>query len=268
MKILLVSDLHYALKQYDWTLAVAPNFDLVVIAGDHLDVSGHVEGSVQIVVILKYLQRLKACAPLIVSSGNHDLDMRNAAGEKIALWMNRARALGIPTDGDTVRFGDALVTICPWWDGPDTMAMVQAQIERDAAEPKKSWIWVYHAPPEGSPTSWTGRRFYGDAPLLGWIERHKPDLVFAGHIHEAPFQDGGSWADRIGPTWIFNCGRQLGPTPTHVMIDTEAQEARWVSLDSAQLLRLDRPLQRPFEPITVSPDALLPISPDLGPSRA
>ena len=33
MKFLLVSDLHYALKQYDWTAAAAPDFDVVVIAG-------------------------------------------------------------------------------------------------------------------------------------------------------------------------------------------------------------------------------------------
>ena len=58
MKLLLVSDLHYALKQFDWTTSVAPDFDVVIIAGDHLDVSGQLDGGVQIVVILKYLNRL------------------------------------------------------------------------------------------------------------------------------------------------------------------------------------------------------------------
>ena len=38
MKGLLVSDIHYRLKQLDWLASVAPEFDLVVIAGDHLDV--------------------------------------------------------------------------------------------------------------------------------------------------------------------------------------------------------------------------------------
>ena len=40
MKCLLVSDLHYSLKQFDWVTDVAPSFDVVVIAGDHLDISG------------------------------------------------------------------------------------------------------------------------------------------------------------------------------------------------------------------------------------
>jgi len=35
MKCLLVSDLHYALKQYDWITNVSKDFDVVVIAGDH-----------------------------------------------------------------------------------------------------------------------------------------------------------------------------------------------------------------------------------------
>jgi len=253
MKFLLVSDLHYALKQYDWTASVASEFDVVVIAGDHLDISGHVDGSVQIVVILKYLQRLNACTTLIASSGNHDLDTRDADGEKIARWMTRVRALGIPTDGDTIALGTTLVTVCPWWDGPRAMNAVQAQLERDAGKPKDSWIWVYHAPPDRSPTSWSGRQFYGDAELLSWIETYKPDIVFCGHIHQAPFHEAGSWVDRIGPSWVFNCGQQLGPTPTHVMIDTDAREAIWMSLESAQRVHLDRALQRPFEPLVALP---------------
>ena len=35
--------------------AVLSDFDVVVIAGDHLDVASSVDGGVQIVVILKYL---------------------------------------------------------------------------------------------------------------------------------------------------------------------------------------------------------------------
>ena len=253
MKCLLVSDLHYALKQYDWTMSVADDFDVVVIAGDHLDISGHVDGRVQIVVILKYLQSLKARTRLIVCSGNHDLDTRNEAGEKVARWMSRVRALGIPTDGDSAEIGDTLFTICPWWDGPATRDTVAAQFARDAAKPKKSWIWVYHAPPDGSPTSWAGRRHYGDADLGRWIDEYKPDIVMTGHIHQAPFNNDGSWVDRIGDTWVFNCGQQIGPTPTHIMINTEASEALWFSLAGSQRVPLDRPIERPLAKVTALP---------------
>jgi Icc-related predicted phosphoesterase len=268
MRILLVSDLHYALSQFDWTAAVAAHFDAVVIAGDLLDIASTVDGGVQIIVILKYLKRLKGCTQLIVCSGNQDLDVRDAAGEKIARWMGQVRQMGVPTDRDTIVLGNTLVTICPWWDGPRTKQAVQAQIERDSTIPRTSWIWVYHAPPAGSPTCWDGRHAYGDSELARWIETYKPDFVFAGHIHQAPFESGGSWADRVGPTWVFNCGRQTGPTPCHIIIDTATREAAWFSLAGAEIAHLDQPLHRPL-PSLVDADAWLtpkPLNPDPSPA--
>ena len=256
MKCLLVSDIHYALKQFDWTSSVAADFDVVIIAGDHIDISGHVDGRTQIVVILKYLRRLSTKARLIVSSGNHDLDSRNAAGEKIARWMDEVRDMGVPTDGDSVVIDDTLFTICPWWDGPSTRDEVGAQLARDAGRDKKRWIWVYHAPPDASPTSWTGQRHVGDEHLVRWIEEFAPDIVLTGHIHQSPFCKGGSWVDQIGSTWVFNAGRQIGPSPAHIIFDTDRRMALWFSLAGAEITRLDQPLRRPLEELTALPDWL------------
>jgi hypothetical protein len=54
VRFLPVSDLDYALKQYDRTPEAA-DFDSVAIAGDHLDISNPVNGSIQFVVIRKCL---------------------------------------------------------------------------------------------------------------------------------------------------------------------------------------------------------------------
>ena len=43
MRCLLVSDLHYVLKQFDWVLGTAEQFDVVVVAGDHIDISSSVD---------------------------------------------------------------------------------------------------------------------------------------------------------------------------------------------------------------------------------
>src|SRR5690606_15407107 len=114
---------------------------------------------------------------------------------------------------DTVTVADVTVTLCPWWDGPETLKAVGAQLDAAAATRSGPWIWVYHAPPPDSPVSWNGRRHYGDAALNGWIAKYRPDFVFSGHVHEAPFARDGSWVDRIGDTWVFNAGRQIGPIP-------------------------------------------------------
>jgi Icc-related predicted phosphoesterase len=251
-----VSDLHYALKQFDWTLAMAPRFDVVIVAGDHLDISGHVAGSAQTLVILKYFARLKQRTRLIVSSGNHDLDSRDAAGEKAARWMERVRRLGIPTDGDCAEVDGILFTICPWWDGPAGRDRVAAQLAGDARRRHRPWAWVYHAPPDGSPTSWYHTGYEGDAFLRERIDALAPDFVVSGHIHESPFQKGGSWIDRIGRTWVFNAGRQIGPEPAHVVIDTDRREAMWFSLAGAEQVCLDQPLVRPIPELDRLPDWL------------
>jgi Icc-related predicted phosphoesterase len=230
MKYLLVSDLHYSLRQLDWLQKAADDYDVVVVAGDHLDVSSSVALEAQIVVVLKYLQRIHSRARLVVSSGNHDLNATNAAGEKVASWMSRVRRLGVAADGDTLEIGDTLFTICPWWDGPVARAEVDAQLARDAgARAGRRWVWVYHSPPAQSPTSWTGTRHFGDDDLVGWMACHRPDAVLTGHIHQSPFRTGGSWVDRVGDTWVFNAGREMSSVPCHIVIEPGERRASWFS---------------------------------------
>lgn len=246
MKCLYISDLHYVLKQFDWIASQAARFDLVVIAGDHLDLSSAIDARIQIVVVLKYLAQLREKTRVLVCSGNHDLDARNGDGEKYAHWISRADALGVHTDGSRVRVGDTLFTVCPWWDGPATKACVAQLLERDAAEPCARWVWVYHSPPANSPTSWVGERHIGDDDLSAWIAHYQPDMVMTGHIHQSPFVRGGSWVDRVGKTWVFNPGRQIGTWPAHIMIELDFGEAVWVSLAGGESVRLDAPLVRPI----------------------
>jgi Icc-related predicted phosphoesterase len=110
---------------------------------------------------------------------------------------------------------------------------------RDAAGRSGDWIWVYHAPPGDSPVSWGGRRSYGDQSLSEWIASFAPTLVLSGHVHQAPFVAGGGWVDRVGATWVFNMGQQIGETPACIIIDTEAREAVWFSLQGRERVDLN-----------------------------
>lgn len=256
MKILVAADIHYSLKQYDWLVSVAGDFDLVVLAGDLLEISSSVERRAQVVVVRTYLEQLAQKTRVAVCSGNHDLDMIGAAGEQVADWMRDLTELGVATDSTTIRLGQTLVTICPWWDGPETRVAIGAQLALAAAEPRERWIWVYHAPPAESPVSWGGKRSYGDAELTRWIAEHAPDIVVSGHVHNSPFVSGGSWADRLGGTWVFNTGQQIGPAPAHIIFDLGAATALWFSIYANEMLALDAPLQRPIPALTERPDWL------------
>jgi Icc-related predicted phosphoesterase len=142
-----------------------------------------------------------------------------------------AKRANLYVDGDSVEIGDALVTICPWWDGPETRADVLSLLERDSAKAKKKWIWIYHAPPANSPVCWNGRKAAGDECLSEWIARFSPDVVLCGHIHNAPFYKDGSWIDQLGKTWVFNPGKQIGPVPTYLILDFQLSQVQWSSLE-------------------------------------
>jgi Icc-related predicted phosphoesterase len=239
MRILLVSDLHYALRQFDWVVQRAAQVDLVVLAGDCLNIASAVPLHAQSVVVLHYLQLLRSTTRVAVCSGNHDLTGPDAQGEQSALWLAEARAAGVPCDGDSLLIGDTRISICPWWDGPLGRAAVEAQLAADAQRRPARWLWVYHWPPLGSPTCWTGKRHYGDTELGGWIARFAPDMVLAGHVHEPPFRPDGAWADRIGRTWVFNAGHQIGPVPAHIEIDLASGSVHWRSMLGDETLQLD-----------------------------
>ncbi len=255
MKLLIVADLHYSLPQFDWLVEQAPSYDAVIIAGDLLDIASSVDPGTQIIVVLKYLARLKLLTRVFVCSGNHDLDGVGAGGEKQALWMSSVKRLSIPADGDTLRLGDTLVSICAWWDGPATQSAIAAELELAAgARTAAHWVWIYHAPPPQSPISWSGERYFGDSALEGWIVQYQPDIVFCGHVHEAPFARNGSWVDRIGQTWVFNAGKQIGEMPTSIAVDLASRQAAWFSFEGAESINLDAPLTRPIPALTAMPD--------------
>ena len=257
MRCLVVADLHYSLPQFDWLLAAAPEFDVVIFAGDALDIGSFVDFRAQILVVKKYLSLLSGMTRVILCSGNHDLDERSAEGEKIARWVGDIRELGIACDGDDLTIGSTRFTVCPWWDGPLVKGRIEAQLRDAAAERAQRWIWVHHAPPANSPTSWGGKRFFGDVELVQWIAQYQPSMVISGHVHQSPFIPDGSWFDRLGTTWVFNTGLQHGRPPACIVLDLDEAAAFWLAAGEEQCIDLRAPLLRPAAPIQNPPPWLI-----------
>lgn len=246
MRLLCLSDVHFHLPQMDWILDHAGEFDLVVLSGDHLQVGGRSELGVQVVVLSKYLVRVSRSTTVVASSGNHDLDGPGDHGEQRAGWLVQAAGPSLVVDGQSLDVSDLRVTVCPWWDGPRTRALVESQLAAAAADRPVQWVWVYHSPPAGTRLCTTGSRYFPDADLAEWIERWRPDIVICGHIHQAPWVQGGGWNDRLGETWVFNAGHQLGPVPSHIVIDLEAGSATWFGVPEYEQVDLTlRPHREP-----------------------
>lgn len=229
MKLLLVADLHYALPHYDWVASVAGDFDAVVLAGDLADVVSPVGMDAQIIALRATLGDIAQRTQLLVASGNHDLNARDANGEKTADWLAPLRSAGAAVDGDTLVIDDTAFTVVGWWDGPMARAVAEQQLAAAAKlAAGRRWVWVYHSPPHG-PLAWTGSRHFGDPVIRDWIDRFHPCAVLMGHIHQAPFTPDGTWIDRVGETWLFNAGKQIGPVPAHIELDLQAATASWAS---------------------------------------
>jgi Icc-related predicted phosphoesterase len=246
MKILAVSDLHFGLKQFDWVVQQAERYDLVIIAGDLLDLGGHLDLDSQITIVVKYLRTISAKTRLLVCSGNHDGDEKNEAQEFIARWLQRVRAAGLVVDGGGTDLPGLRASVCPWWDGPATRETMQQFLRTERAAAPAGWLWVHHAPPDGVGVSWTGKAHAGDAFLVGLINELGPDFVFSGHIHNSPFRSGGAWASRIGRTWSFNAGQQMGVPPAFIELDLGQRTARWVSQAGDEQISLDAPVPAPI----------------------
>ncbi len=238
LKLLAVSDLHFSLSQFDWLMQEAPRYDAVIIAGDLLDIAGHLDLDSQIVVVAKYLRTLGSRTRLLVCSGNHDGDERDANQEYNARWLHRVRAEGLAVDGAGLDLGPLRVSVCPWWDGPASRAALRDFLCRERPADGRPWLWVHHAPPDGLGVSWTGTKHAGDASLVALIEELRPAYVFSGHIHNSPFRSGGAWAARCGPAWAFNAGRQLGSPPACIEFDLAGPSARWISQAGTENLDL------------------------------
>lgn len=236
MRILAVSDLHYRLPHYDWLVKAAAEVDVVTLGGDLADVVNPVPIDVQSVVLGKYLARLSEQAIVLASSGNHDLDGPGPHGEQVASWLRADHGDRVHTDGASVDIDDVRFTVCPWWDGPVTRDEVGQQLAAAAVDRPGTWVWLYHAPPAGTPLCRDGRREFPDHELASWIGQYQPDVVLCGHIHQAPWATGGSWHAQLGRTWVFNPGKQIGPVPPHITLDTEAMTADWYGVfESARI---------------------------------
>src|SRR5690349_20305260 len=128
MRILVVSDLHYRLPHYDWLVAAAPGADGDAAVGHLADVLSPVPPAAQTVPLTRYPARLAAHGPVLVASGNHDLDGPGAHGEQVASWLRLPQPESVHVDGMSVDIGDTRFAVCPWWDGPVTRDQVAAQL--------------------------------------------------------------------------------------------------------------------------------------------
>jgi len=234
MRLLCVSDLHYSLRQFDWLAENGSAYDLVIIAGDLLDMASSVYLDTQAAVVEQYLVKLAQLVPLVVCSGNHDL-IQSGTGSATADWILDLNLPNVTVDGGVLENQYARFVVFPWWQEEFDKIRLEAFLKSLAPRmPQKKEIWVHHAPPFGTKVSWNGKRDLGEPALSDWIIDYQPDLVLSGHIHLAPYCLNGSWTDTIEKTHLTNGGQNLGKIPASIIIDLKRNSLVWHGMEGSE----------------------------------
>jgi len=197
VRLLLASDLHRNLAAARSLVARAPEFDVVVIAGD---LAIKREGLGEIVDVLAAIER-----PTVLVCGNaespEELGAACAAARGGAGWPAARVLHGDGCDVEGIPFfglgGAVPVTPFGAWsvDLPETEAAALLAPCPDGA------VLVTHSPPNGHVDADGAGSHHGSWSVLEAIERARPRLVVCGHIH-------ASWGERsrVGDTPILNAG--------------------------------------------------------------
>jgi Icc-related predicted phosphoesterase len=76
-----------------------------------------------------------------------------------------------------------------------------------ARTPPSETVCVLHSPPRDTRCDMIGARLHvGSRAVRRFVERHRPPLVLAGHIHESP-RVSSSYRDTVGETVVVNPGQ-------------------------------------------------------------
>ena len=237
MTILHVTDLHFHQPWYTWLATAAPPHDLLVIAGDLLDLNHPASHQRQTDWVAEWVRAYDR--PLSLCSGNHDLVWDSAHN---VWWPARwLQSLAGPTtwvDGDAAE-----------WRGVTLSHHGATGTTR--AQPAD--IWVTHVPPLGPGVGWHhDGRAGGDPALLYSVRTYAPRLVLSGHVHR-PLH----WCDRFDGTLYFNPGMERAAKfPNYILIDLADGSARRVRDKGGQvehdivlgLAGLPSPLPPEFSP--------------------
>lgn len=238
MKILAVSDLHYSLPQYDWLVQNCQSYDLIILAGDMMDLSSYVDADTQASVVGEYFKKICAKVPMVVCSGNHDL-VDEGDGNRTADWLQDFAIPGLTVDGQIFEKQGLKIFSFPWWENLAEREKVASWLNEHSDGTAEHIFWVHHAPPNGTKVSWDGKCHLGDNNVKQWIQTHQPEIIFSGHIHNAPYYPEGNWHDKIHTTVITNAGRQMGSVPATIVLETEESQMTWCGMEGRETFFLD-----------------------------
>jgi predicted MPP superfamily phosphohydrolase len=117
MKLLITADLHFRIHWFRWLIEQAPNFDLICIAVDLLDMFNPETRLEQARQVRTLIRELADVVPVAICSGNHDNAGQIVSHDRASVyeWFIKLRTHpNIITDGSTRTLENLIVTTIPY----------------------------------------------------------------------------------------------------------------------------------------------------------
>jgi hypothetical protein len=184
MRLLLTTDLQFRLLWFRWLIEQAPDFDLICIAGDLLDMFKSETRIEQAREVRTLIRELADLVPVAVCPGNHDNAGRVVSHDRASVYewfIDLGTHPNIITDGSTRKLENLIVTAIPyhcsrqeksiWLDRGST-------IRRQTGMP---WIVLHHVPAKNGLGD-SGEELEASELLAAY----RPGYCVSGHSHAFP----------------------------------------------------------------------------------
>ena len=228
MRILHVADLHARWDWYDWLARQSSEFDLVVIAGDLVDMLDDRTLPEQTRRVSGWVRAFPG--KLLICSGNHDVFLEQSIDASVTSprWIQDLASDRVVVDGASVQCGPLRFEVVPWGGVPTL------RVPTD--------IVIAHCPPSGGKTALTHDDpvGFGDLELADVLTQaqHSPWLILGGHNH-APRR----WYAQVPGTRCWSLVPGCRPdvdVPLHLIVDTDKMRAERVRPDLREVLAIRR----------------------------
>jgi Icc-related predicted phosphoesterase len=249
MKLLLTSDLHSHTPWYHWLIEQAEHVDCIAIGGDMVEglaPGNHIHKFSMAEWCLEKV--IEQGCHAAVCSGNHEIYLK----KNIRNQENPTTTLSLRTSlldsgilnikANPLLIGDAQTRLVDR--GSESLIVTTIPYSKgDVARPSKirlweeeqklrecqgyAWLVLHHEPPNGTRVG----GHMGNLEIRSDIELYQPDYVLSGHLHQQPYECGGSYSDQIGKSICLNAGQmgnQSGRIPNHIILDSKTGNSHWV----------------------------------------
>ena len=228
MRILVVSDLHYRLQHYDWLVGAAAERRRGGGRGGprRRGEPGAARGAGRRAATATSTG-WPATAVVLAASGNHDLDGPGEHGEQVAGWLRQPRADGVHDRRRQRRPRRHALHGVPVVGRAAQPGGGRRAARRRGGRPARA-MGVGLPRAAGRHGAVQGRATGVPRPRPGRLDRRAPAGPGALRAHPPGAVGRRRLVARPARQHlVFNPGRQIGPVPPHITIDTEAGTAEW-----------------------------------------